>query len=476
LPLFTHGIAITGGHTFGSENCKESQVMQRSLGLKLATIVILIVLLLLGLLWIGAIVQERQARRDQVVKDIAESSSQAQRLVGPVLVVPYEKTVQEWRDEPGSGRHTITRQVRGEVLILPELFQVDGQMPTERRARGIYEARLYHANLRIRARFDIPQHYGVESELSSYHFELPSIALGITDIRGIESTANVSANEMPVRLLAGTNSSLLGGGLHAPLTGVDPERAVHVDFSMNLGILGTSDFHVMPVGRENQISLSSNWANPSFVGQYLPVRHGIGPKGFNAQWSMSFFSTNLEESLRRCMEASSTTACSEFNSRVLGVSFVDPVDQYLKTDRAIKYALLFISLTFAGFFLFEVLKRLSVHPIQYGLVGGALALFYLLLLSLSEHVGFGMAYVISSTACVALIGFYVSAILRSGWRGLGFGAALTMLYATLYSLVSADDYALLMGSGLLFGLLAAVMVLTRKVDWFALGRRPEETP
>jgi inner membrane protein len=149
------------------------------------------------------------------------------------------------------------------------------------------------------------------------------------------------------------------------------------------------------------------------------------------------------------------------------------VDQYLKTDRAIKYALLFLSLTFAGFFLFEVLRKLSVHPIQYALVGAALALFYLLLLSLSEHVGFGVAYLLSSTACVGLIGFYVGSVLRSALRGLGFASALTLLYATLYGLLGADDYALLMGSILLFAVLAAVMILTRRVDWFALGQREE---
>jgi inner membrane protein len=149
------------------------------------------------------------------------------------------------------------------------------------------------------------------------------------------------------------------------------------------------------------------------------------------------------------------------------------VDQYLKTDRAIKYAFLFISLTFAGFFLFEVLKKLAVHPIQYSLVGAALAIFYLLLLSLAEHLGFATAYALSSGACVTLIGFYVSGILRSARRGVAFAGSLAALYGMLYVLLSADDYALLMGSALLFGLLAVVMVLTRKVDWSSLGRREE---
>ena len=448
--------------------------MGRSLGLKLGAIVGLIVLLLVGLHWIGSVVTERQGRRDEVVKDIAESSSLAQRLVGPILVVPYERTIREWQEDPATGRHAATKQVSGQLLFLPETFRLEGEMPTERRARGIYEARLYHANLRVHATFEVPLHYGVQADLASYQFEEPSIAVGIADIRGIESTSKVVVNAAPVKLLAGTTSALLGGGVHAPVASVDSEHASGLEFSMELGILGTSEFDVMPVGRESQVSLSSNWASPGFVGKYLPVRHAINAKGFSAQWAMSFFSTNLEESLHRCSGVD-TAACDEFNSRVLGVSFTDPVDQYLKTDRAIKYALLFITLTFGGFFLFEVLKRLAVHPIQYGLVGAALALFYLLLLSLSEHVGFGVAYIISSTACVALIGLYVSAILGNAWRGLGFGAALAMLYGTLYALVSAEDYALLMGSALLFGLLATAMMLTRKVDWFALGRGEEES-
>ncbi|MCY1374138.1 Inner membrane protein CreD [compost metagenome] len=162
--------------------------------------------------------------------------------------------------------------------------------------------------------------------------------------------------------------------------------------------------------------------------------------------------------------------CDEFNSRAFGVSFVDPVDQYLKTDRAIKYALLFVALTFAGFFLMEVLKRLAVHPVQYGLVGLALAFFYLLLLSLSEHLPFSLAYAIAASACVALVGFYVSHVLRGWVRGGGFTLGLAALYGMLYGLLRAEDYALLMGSLLVFGLLACVMVLTRKLDWYGVGR------
>jgi inner membrane protein len=446
--------------------------MRHSLGLKLGAIGALSGVLLLGLLWIGSIVTERQARRDTVVKDIAASSSLAQRLEGPILVVPYEKTVREWKVDRVSGdRHAEERQVSGQILLLPEVFQLDGAIPTELRARGIYEARLYHANMRIQANFQIPPHYGVGADVASYRFGQPSIALGISDIRGIENASKALLNGAPLKLLAGSTSSLLGQGLHAPIPPLDSDEPRPLDFAIDLNIQGTSQFDLMPVGRQSRISLSSNWRSPGFNGLYLPVTHKIGTSGFDAQWSMSFFSTNLEESLRKC--SGGEGQCDEFASRVLGVSFVDPVDQYLRTDRAIKYGFLFISLTFAGFFLFEVLGRLAVHPIQYSLVGAALALFYLLLLSLSEHLGFASAYLLSASACVTLIGFYVSGILRSAKRGLGFAGALALLYGMLYGLLSADDYALLMGSILVFGLLAVVMLLTREVDWSSLGRKEE---
>src|SRR5690606_5896430 len=194
----------------------------------------------------------------------------------------------------------------------------------------------------------------------------------------------------------------------------------------------------------------------------------ISDNGFAAQWQTSFFSTNLQEILARCADPAAE-GCKAFHGRHFGVSLVDPVDQYLQSERAAKYAFLFIGLTFAGFFLTEVLRRVSVHPVQYGLVGLALAMFFLLLLSFSEHIGFAAAYAVSAVACVGLISFYVAHVLESRAQGLGFGAALASLYGLLYGILSSEDYALLMGSLLVFGLLAVVMVLTRRVSWGGTG-------
>jgi inner membrane protein len=430
-----------------------------------------VALLTVALLSIGGLVSERQARRDGVIQDIARSSSGEQLLTGPILVVPYERTVREWRENRSGDRHLEERTVTGQLHFLPEAFRLTGDMRTELRARGIYQARLYHARLRIGAEFDVPPHYGVAADdLAAYRFGQPLIALGVSDIRGIESPLTATLDEAPLKLLPGTGTDLLHGGVHADVTGSGPESAARLKLAIDLPLLGTSEFHVVPVGRETQVELKSNWPHPGFTGDFLPAQHRIDGNGFSAQWATSFFSTNLGEALRRCDEQG---ACADFTAHRLGVSLVDPVDQYLKTDRAIKYGVLFISLTFAGFFLFDVLKRLPVHPIQYGLVGAALALFYLLLLSLSEHVGFGVAYLLSSAGCVALIAFYVSHVLHSPPRGIGFGCGLAVLYGCLFGLLSADDYALLMGSLLVFALLTAVMILTRNVDWSSLGSREE---
>jgi inner membrane protein len=235
---------------------------------------------------------------------------------------------------------------------------------------------------------------------------------------------------------------------------------------MDLQLQGTGQFNLSPLGKETHLSLVSDWPHPSFTGNYLPVERSINEKGFSARWQTSYFSTNMEEHFQRC---NTYKECVTFEHTPLGVNLIDPINHYVKSDRAVKYALLFIALTFAGFFLFEILKHLQVHPIQYALVGLALAFFYLLLISLSEHIGFALAYGVSATACVSLIGFYVSYVLQSVLRALGFTAALALLYGLLYGLLSAEDYALLMGALLLFAMLGAFMALTRNVDWYNLN-------
>lgn len=442
--------------------------MSRTLGFKLGAIALLILLLLIPLLMIDGLVDERQGLRHEVLQDIARSSSYRQQITGPILVLPYVKTIHEWKTHDKTGeRYLEERQRRGRLYFLPERFVLDGQVGTEVRARGIYQARLYRSDSQVSGQFRLPARLGLGDELGLYRFETPFLAVGISDIRGISNDLQLRLNGQTLSFAPGTGDSHFGAGVHAPLPALDGQGGQTLEFAFDLKLQGTEQLGVVPVGRDSRVSLKSDWSHPSFVGEYLPSRREVSDEGFSAEWQTSFFATNLEEALQDCVRGE---RCQGLFGRNFGVSFVDPVDQYLKTDRAIKYALLFIALTFAAFFLFEVLKRLAVHPLQYALVGLALALFYLLLLSLSEHLAFALAYGLSAGACVGLIGFYVSFVLHSARRGAGFAALLAALYAMLYGLLGAEDYALLMGSLLVFGVLGSVMVLTRKLDWYGVGR------
>lgn len=442
--------------------------MNRNLLLKLGAIALLILLLMVPILLIDGVIEERQDLRDQVLQDIARSSSYSQQLTGPLIVVPYRKTVREWTfDKVAQQRVLEEKQFSGRLYFLPETFVLEGEVNTEVRRRGIYQARLYHASNAISGHFELPAQLGITEDFADYRFEQPLLAFGISDIRGIGNALKLSLNGQSLNFQPGTQVGLLGNGVHAPLPLLNGLEPVRLDYAFELKLQGSEQFSLTPVGRDSRVTLKSSWPHPSFSGEFLPMNRSIDAQGFSADWQTSFFATNLEEALQQCV---AEIQCDDFKGRTFGVSFIDPVDQYLKSDRAIKYALLFIALTFAGFFLFEVLKRLSVHPIQYGLVGMSLALFYLLLLSFSEHLGFELAYGLSAGACVLLIGFYVTHVLHSWARGLGFTAGLAALYGMLYGLLSAEDYALLMGSLLVFGLLTCVMVLTRKLDWYGLGK------
>jgi inner membrane protein len=269
----------------------------------------------------------------------------------------------------------------------------------------------------------------------------------------------------------GVDATGVPSGIHADL-GVLPATKISAtrEFRIALSLLGTERLDIVPVGATTTVALASAWPHPSFTGRILPdAGTRVSREGFAAQWRTSHFATNLAQLHQRCVQA---RQCDAFNQHSLTVSFVEPVDLYLTVERSVKYGFLFIGLTFAAFFLFEIVKRLAIHPVQYALVGLALAIFFLLLISLSEHLGFATAYAIASASCVALNGYYVAHVLKSMRRGALFGAALSALYGLLYVLLRLEDHALLVGSLLVFACVASAMIATRRVDWYAIAANP----
>jgi inner membrane protein len=276
-----------------------------------------------------------------------------------------------------------------------------------------------------------------------------------------------------------------GGGVHTRLVVPQPGQSLALSTQLDFTLGGTESLALVPLAKSNRFAIQSSWQHPRFGGSFLPRTRDIGAKGFNADWQVSSLATSAQ---RQYLEGKTVPVVNDGGALAGGdgadgiatggidavaVALVDPVNVYSQADRASKYGLLFVLLTFVGFFIFELIKQLPIHPIQYGLVGLALAIFFLLLVSLSEHIAFAWAYLAASVACIGLLGFYLSAVLRSVGRGLGFAAMLATLYGALYGLLVSEDNALVMGAGLLFLILAAVMVITRKVDWYQLaGSRP----
>ena len=224
----------------------------------------------------------------------------------------------------------------------------------------------------------------------------------------------------------------------------------------------------VPLGANTDVTMSCDWPHPGFTGGFGPDERQVSDRGFRARWRVSRFATGVPNAIA----AQERVGLLDQQGNDLTVRFVQPVDVYQQSERAVKYGVLFVALTFVAVFLFETLRRLAIHPIQYGLVAAALAIFFLLLVSLSEHLPFAMAYVVAGGACVGLLTFYTGHMLCSAVRGIGFGALLAVLYALLYVILQSEDYALLLGALLLFGALGVVMVATRRVNWYRLNEAP----
>lgn len=438
--------------------------MQRPLMFKILTIFVLAVLLFVPLSMIRGTVLERQQLRSNVVAEIAKSAFSSQIVSGPMLIIPYKQKVREISRDAKGNQIVSVGTVEGTKEFLPETLNVSGALGTEARYRGIYKALLYNTRLTLNGYFELPAQFGVTEHIADYEWGPANLIMGISDIRGIKSNVSLQWEGQSYAFLPGSPSLLVKSGVHSNLGRLAQQTAARYTFSLQLDLQGLDSLQFAPVGKVTRVALSSTWPHPSFVGRYLPEKRTITAQGFHAVWQTSFFSTNMQQLFLNC----ANTDCPPLAQNTLGVALIEPVDVYLKSERALKYGFLYIALTFVAFFLFEVLKNLRIHPIQYALVGVALALFYLLLLSLSEHIAFALAYGIAATSSIGLLGFYISYVLKSARRGLVFAGFLTALYSLLYVLLLSEDFGLVIGALLLFLIVMFIMVVTRKVDWYSL--------
>ncbi|MFM5650343.1 cell envelope integrity protein CreD [Aeromonas veronii] len=432
---------------------------------KIFLLLLLSLLLMVPVQSIMELNRERQIYRNQAIQSIMASSSGPQRLMGPVIVQPYTRSVTVEQD----GKRFV-RQEQTYRYLLPEQLDVQATMEVTPRKLGIYQAQVYQTRLSLSGRLPTAAQLQESAPLAGDD-ELvagkPYLSLVLSDARGINSVPELQLGKLRTPFAPGARLGSTLAGIHAPLDGLPQQDGT---FHLELNLQGMNELEVVPLGRESKLQLAGNWPHPNFIGDFLPASRSLNQEGFSASWQTSWFATDMESRFNRAMNG------GEGKLPTFSVSLVQPVDHYQLNERAAKYALLFIGLTFISFFMFELLKGLRVHPIQYALVGMGLAIFYLVLLALTEHLGFGWAYLVAALASVLLNGFYLSHVLGGPKQGIGFAALLGLVYAILYSLLQAEEIALLLGALLLFATLALIMLLTRKLDWYqVMGQQSVES-
>lgn len=443
--------------------------MQRTLLLKAGLIALILLVLKLLLMTIGGVVGERHQRQQEVVREIASSQYGPQVLTGLVLSIPYVEEFEETVSIEG-GRKTEKRRIERTLRFYPSRNEIRGEAAIGTKSRGLFKARVFDWNGSVTGEFALhAANYPRANAHSQITWGQAVLSLPLSDPRGLVGMPAIQWKGEARAFERGSGLPNVGGGIHARLEHIDPTRPQRHAYALKIGLRGSESLSFVPIADSNHIALTSPWPHPSFGGQFLPdpQTQQVSRDGFSAEWQISALASKAQQQLSAQIEHAAgcpATLCAE----QVTVRFIEPIDIYALSDRSIKYGLLFILLTFGCFMLFEILKRLPIHPAQYFLVGLAMAVFFLLLIALSEHVAFVAAYLAASTACVALLGGYLGAVLHSRRRGLAFGTLLTLLYGALYGLLVSEDNALLLGSLLLFGMIALAMIATRKVDWYAL--------
>jgi len=413
----------------------------------------LTLLLLIPAVFVESLILERSSRQASATLEVSESWGGAQTLVGPILSLPFKEFS---TNEKGEVSFSILY-----VHVLPGNLRIKGTLKPEIRYRGIYEVPLYSSQFVIEGQLSMPDLSKLRISSDNVLWSDAFITFGINDLKGISDTVNLQWNTTRYPSEPGVLSDdvVAAGVTFKPHLEKTQESYA---FSFPLSLNGSSEIRFVPMGEVTEVILDSPWGNPSFVGNFLPHTRSISVDSFHAEWRALNLNRNFPQvwigSRYNVLESS------------FGTSLYLPVDQYQKTERSVKYALLFIALTFVSFFLSEIIARTAFHPIQYALVGFALILFYVLLLSLSEHIGFNLAYLIGSIGIVFLITLYASWMSSNRNITLVIFLVLVALFSFLFVTLQLQDYALLLGSIGLFVVLFIVMYLTRKIDWFAINK------
>lgn len=424
---------------------------------KVAIIIIIALLLLIPTTMIESLISERETTQFTAISEVSGKWGNQQTISGPFISIPFTRTYVEKSTKDSTQR---VIEVKDFIHILPSELNIEGEINPEQRNRGIFEIVVYNSKINISGKFLKSNFSDLDIPTEDIQFDKARLTVGINDLRGIEKQIDLNWDGKKESFNPGVISNdVVSSGINAPIS-IDSKENASYTFSFSLDLKGSQLLYFTPVGKITDVKLSSSWPNPSFNGSFLPDSRTVNASGFKANWNVLHLNRNYPQ-----MWTGNKYSISDSS---FGIDLILPVDNYQKSYRSIRYAILFIAFTFLVFFFIEVLNKLFIHPIQYILVGMALVVFYTLLLSISEHLNFNLAFLVSALATLLLIAGYVKAILKSKALTYFIVAVLTILYSFIFIIIQLQDFALLIGSIGIFIILGLTMYYSRKIDWFSL--------
>ena len=447
--------------------------MQKKLAIKLGIIGFIALLLLIPLGMISGKISERSSFLEGAKRDVAYSWTASQRVLGALIVVPYEvhEEVTVINSVTKEQNKTIKKTLHHK-LIVPQKLNVNANIENSMRHKGIYNVPVYTSNIDVDGVISSASLSEAINSLSAIQLDGKKVvvkkayfSMVLSDPRGINSIPTLTWAGQALAFKPGSKLESHTNGLHAVLPDLNIENTTHINSSYQLALRGMETLSFIPAGVETKLNVESKWPHPQFIGSFLPTESTIDSHGYTADWSVTSFASNIFDKIKSCENGE----CSDLFYSAIGIKHIETVDVYLQSERTVKYGMLFIGLSFITFFIFETLMKLPIHPIQYALVGFANATFYLLLISLSENIAFGFAYLIASVCCSALLLFYLKPVLKKAKYAYAFSSVLSALYGALYIIINLEDLALMMGSFLIFSALAIVMYSTRNINWYQVG-------
>lgn len=425
---------------------------------KLIVLAVLVAVSWIATMFVWGVIQDRESRQETASNEISEQWSRPQVIAGPVITIPVEKTNVTTTGERVVNTTTLT--------LLPQNLFYDSQVESQLLTRGVYETPVYTTIVNGVGSFDLSDIDVKSSADTRILWDKAVVSINVSDTRGISSMFDLTLNSDNYQMLPSSDFLTLdGSGVHTNVS-IDPNQPDYT-FSFELPLKGSREISFLPLGEDTNVVVKSDWSAPSFTGEFLPEERSITESGFEATWNITSYGKNLPQ---YWLSDSAMVESESLLSKSFGVGLYQEIDFYTMVDRSTKYSILFISLTFLTFFMYEVLAGLRIHPMQYLLVGLAIALFYLLLLSFAEIIGFLPAYLVSTIATTVLITGYCFSVLKAKKRAFSIAVLLAALYLYLYILLQLEEFSLLFGSLLLFGVLTTVMYITRNLDWYSLNR------